>query len=291
MSQLLALLAAIGGLALAGLGVFWVGFQTVPAAYPDVSSPESPLVPAEPGEPSAGARFLPVELPAYLAEHFREVFGASSTSFTPPKISTAVIWGRGRYRFYGFMVPMRFRGFYRPGESFFRTIDLTWFGRGVLRIRESFSEGVGRRSFEGWVKGEGKGGDLDPNLQQALWREAFWAPTVLFEVPWEKVSEDRFRCPAAPFEARRHPKTGRLVSLEGELPSRADGTVPRWQAALRAWQRFHGIEIPTQVWICQRGSREAETLFVVQGVAYNLELPNDLQQAPRHLEGTREKTS
>lgn len=289
MSLVFALLAAVAGLALAGFGVFWVGFQTVPMSYPDL--------PSAPPEPTASRTPLPDGLPPALAEHFRRVFGLETVGEGLPELATAVVWGRGRYRFYGFLVPMRFRTLHRPGESFYRVLEVTWFGRGVLRIREEYANGTGSRTLEGWAKGHETGEALDETLRQSLWREALWAPTVLATAPWQSLSPQRVSFPTGGFEAALDPKTGRPASLEG---GSGGGS---WRANLGAWQRFHGIEIPTQVWLRHRQGKgaeeerstagpEADAVFVAQGVAYNLDLPQNLRLAHQALvERTRKKTS
>lgn len=292
MSVLFALLATVSGIALVGFGVFWVGFQTVPASHPDLPLPKgtSPFFP-RPGN-EGDTRALPEDLPAPLAEFFQGVFGELTDRREIPELTSAVIWGRGRYRLFGFMVPMRFRSIHRPGESFYRTIEVTWFGRPVLRVREHFADGSGSRRVEGWATAHDHGPSVSEALRQTLWREAFWAPSALLKAPWKPASARSWSFPEADFEVVFDTRSRRPTRIDGRHPAAARDAKGRWRASLTAWNRFHGIEIPTQVWVRNPGGPEPDTLFVAQGVAYHVDLPGDLRQAHRHLHrGSPERES
>jgi len=263
MSLLVGLAAAAAGLALAGLGVFWIGFQTVPVGFKSEVPEDSEEKPEE-----LERQPLPSHLPVPVGRSLHKALGE------PPKVvQSAAVRGRGRYRLYGLLVPMRFRAWYQPGKSYRRTIEVTWFGRTVLRIKESWRGGRGYRSMAGWGTGDEQGSEIDLEGLRALWSETVWFPSAFAEARWtgppdpsaEKGRQRKVtsRLDSAALAATFHGRSGRLQSLISD-----DG--PRWQALFDDWRSFHGVEIPIVVRIHRQSSTWPDVVFVVDGVDYNL---------------------
>lgn len=248
MSLLLGLALTLGGLALAGLGVFWVGFQTVGASYP---APEDPP-PELPEEP------LPDGLPPAVATYLETSLGQ------PAKRMRAVqAWGRGRLRMFGVMLaPMRFRARCEPGTSFEVTMEVMWFGRTILRVKERWAQGRGERRTTGWKQSEEAGPEVTLEALRHLWTAAAWAPGALADPElWEETDDGPPRLRPAALAAFFHRRSGRLrrfVAAEG----------PAWKADFGDWKPFHGVEIPSLVQLHPGGSGLPSAVYVVEGVLF-----------------------
>ena len=254
MSVLLGLAAAIVGLVLAGLGVFWIGFQTVPVGFTSTAA----------SNPDLERRDLPSTLPDAVKRSLHKALG------DPPRtLRSAAVRGRGRYRLYGLLVPMRFRAWYQPGKSYRRTIEVTWFGHTVLRVQDSWQGGRGHRHRSGWGSGEERGSDLDLDGLRALWTETVWAPSAFAQARWTgpentgNRQQASSRLDSAALEARFDRRSGRLKSLTAD-----DG--PPWLARFDDWRPFHGIEIPIVVRVHRKSSTWPDIVFVVDGVDYDV---------------------
>jgi hypothetical protein len=145
-------------------GPGWSGLRVRPAPFPAVArrDPTPETVP------------LPGGLAAPVERFYRQAYGERL-----PVIRTAVVSGRGWMRLAGVAVPLRFRLIHRAGESFRAYIELTAFGRPVLKVNEPFVDGR-------FVQ-EGTPGGADEAPGQAaqaatvhMWAKALtWFPAVL----------------------------------------------------------------------------------------------------------------
>lgn len=268
MELLTALALGLGALSMVGLGIAWIGFQSLASPFP------APV--GEPREPEY--RPLPESLPAPVERWLRQVFGDAGV----PVVESAVCWGRGRLRLGPVWAPVRFRTRSHPGRSFHRTLDIGWFSRPVIRSREHFAGGRGEIDVHGWVERHTEGPEVDRAQHLMLWAEALWAPSVLvldprlrwrsvdkstaqLEIPWGDETEV--------LTAHFDPKSGWLRRLAGE---RHRGTDPKrrpWRVDLRGWQELGGIQVPT-VGVARWGDEMSPYCMLhIHGVAYDLVEP------------------
>lgn len=174
-SHALRLSRRISGALAALAGLLWAGARVTPAPFP--LSPPAPAPPA--------TIPFPTGLPAPVARFFRQRYGAHI-----PVIHTVVVSGRGRMRPVGpLFLPMRFRFTHVAGQSYRHYIEVTLFGRPVLRVNEWFVDGQGSGEFPWGRVAQNPKWDQGANL--ALWFEALeWFPALLLTDPrvrWEPL--------------------------------------------------------------------------------------------------------
>lgn len=249
------------------VGLFWLGTQIPPKPF------RSHPAPTHQGEEQP----IPEGLPEVVARHFTQVLGE-----TPPRIETAVIWGRGQACVRGLWVPMRFKTWYRVGDSFYRRMELTWFRRPVLRGVEAWTgqEGI----FDLGDRSE-RGEDIDLRELMVLWAEALWMPTALVHHPhvhWEPVDDQTAKLTffqagrKGSFLAHFEPLTGRMTHLSGLSYSAESGAIEPWRLDLHEWKNFHGLLLPWRTAIATGESGTPVWYWSVDGVSYNVNVSDQL---------------
>jgi hypothetical protein len=162
-----------GGVALVGL-VGWLGFRVPPRPLPAVA--------LEGAEPATVA--LPEQLPAPVERFYRQLYGDEL-----PVIDSAVISGRGTMRVNGLTLPVRWRFTHAAAHDYRHHIEVTWFGRTVLTVHETYLDGTGRLELPFGVS---EGPAIDQGANLGLWAETIWMPAVWLtddRVRWEPVDE------------------------------------------------------------------------------------------------------
>lgn len=259
-------LIVLAGLLL-GLGIAALGF----ALYPRPFRPHP--APSARGSP---APFRP-GLPEQVRRHFAETIGEM-----PEQVRSAVVWGRGKYLIRGVWIPLRFKAWYRPGEAFYRRMELTFFRRPVLRGAEGYLRGKGTFALGGRIEG---GEEVDRSEHLALWAEAVWTPPVFVhhpEIRWESDGGSAARL-IVPFSGGVNslhvyfdPHTGRMTHFESLCRS-ADSDEPEpWRVDILAWRQEHGWLIPGEIAV-GRGAAGSPVFYMsVDGAAYNVHVEDYL---------------
>ncbi|HEX9013882.1 MAG TPA: DUF6544 family protein [Anaerolineaceae bacterium] len=248
-------------------GIITLGFLIVPRPF------RAHPAPSQAGEP---APFLP-ELPAPVRAHFAETIGEN-----PQRIQTAVIWGRGRACIRGVWVPLRFKGWYRPGEAFYRRIEVTWFMRPVLRGSESYLEERGSYALGGRPE---RGERTDESELLELWTSAIWFPSYYVHDPrarWEPVDEVTARL-VVPFGAGSEtvlahfdPLSRRMTHLTTRRYSSDAPEKEPWRVDLLAWQTYHGLLLPSQISVAWGESGSPWSYWNIDGVTFNVNVADQL---------------
>jgi hypothetical protein len=256
----LGFLIAVGGLVKLGLLLRPRPFRPHPA-------------PGQPGEP------LPLRdaLPKPVSRHFVEILGDA-----PQSVHSSVIWGRGKVHVRGTWLPMRFKAWYRPGVSFIRRTEMTWFLRPVLRGCESYIGGVGVQRVAGK---EERGPQVDQEEALALWASALWMPSTLVHpsaATWEAVDDTSARL-VFPFGGGSDsllfffdPESGRMTHVIGQRSSGRSGEKEDWRIDLLEWKTFHGQLIPCLISASWGETGSPWSYWSVDGVAYNVKVDDQL---------------
>ena len=230
--------------ALAGLlALGWLGLQVSPTPFPAIS-----------GESAAPKTLpLPSGLPAPVERFYRLTYGEHI-----PVIASAVITGRATLRPIpgGPALPARFRFIHEAGRNYRHYIEATWFGLPILRVNESYLDGVSHIELP-WQKSDG-----DPKTAQAgnlgLWAETTSMPTVFLTDPrvrWRAVDDVTalltvpFGSAHETFVVRFDPASGRPTLLES-MRYKVDHKV-LWINQLLKWATFGGVTLPsvgTAIW-------------------------------------------
>lgn len=267
----LAILIALAGLAALGFAIPPRPFRPHPA-------------PSRPGP----LRPLPADLPEPVLRYLRQTAGESL-----PGIRTAVVWGRGRASIRGVWLPLRFKAWFRAGESYYRRIEITWYQRPVLRGVDYYIGGEGVVEVGGR---ERRGPRITQSQLLSLWAGSVLTPSALAFDPrirWEPVDEVTARL-IIPFGeqsesllAHFDPETGLLTHLSGyryTLPAPdEDSEAPplpeereHWRVDVLTWRDAGGMQIPCQMALAWGEAGSPWSYSTVEGVAYNVNVSDQL---------------
>ncbi len=251
------------------LGVGWVGLQITPG----------PLPPHPEGTRDRGVIELPADLPAPAYRHFRSTLGEQ-----PPKVKTAVVWGRLRLRKGALWLPGRFKAYYVPGQEFSRQVELTWFGLPILQGSDSYLRGQGACTFGGRVE---SGERVSESRIEALWAEAVWMPSAFITAPqarWEAVDSSTARL-LVPFRDREEaltfrfdPQTGLMTEAAAVRRGGQQAMGTPWRIEYGDWQALRSLTIPTQVAVTWEGEGRPWLYATVDGVEYNVDVSGAIPQ-------------
>jgi hypothetical protein len=257
---LLAILVVLAGVMTLGLSLRPRPFRPHPA--PSHLEERAPIQPG---------------LPAPVQRHFSETLGEN-----PPRVQTAVVWGRGKAIVRGVWIHLRFKAWYRPGEAFLRRMEFTFYLRPVMRGTERYASGVG-----GFELGEevDRGPIVDHDQALALWAEAVWMPSVFVHDPrvrWEAVDAHSARL-VVPIRGGEQafmvffdPLFGCMTHLTAERLSSETNEPEPWRFDLREWKHFHGLLLPCEVTLAWGEAGSPWLYMTVDGVSYNVNVSDQV---------------
>ena len=258
---------------LAGLlALGWLGLQVKPAPFPAILN----MAAAPTTIP------LPAGLPAPVERFYRLTYGDRI-----PVITSAVITGRATIRPVpgGPTLPARFRFIHEAGRNYRHYIEATWFGLPILRVNESYLDGVSRIELP-WQKSEG-----DPNTAQAanlgMWAETTSMPAVFLSDPrvrWEPVDDGSARL-IVPFgEAHETfmvhfgPASGRPTLLESMRYKLAtDQHKTLWSNQFVQWANFGGAELPSVGTAMWQGDGKPWATFTTESIDLNTDVSQSVR--------------
>ncbi|PNY79595.1 hypothetical protein CVO96_19230 [Deinococcus koreensis] len=263
---------------LAGLGLLgWLGLQVPPRPFPSA-----------PGGVVSGTVPLPPGLPAPVERFYRQTYGE-----TLPVIRSAVISGRATLRPVagGPTFPARFRFIHEAGRNYRHYIEATWFGWPILKVNESYLDGVSTQTMP-WPLPSSVG---DPRGAQAanlgLWAESMSLPALFVTDPrvrWTAVDDQTalLRVPFGEahetFVVRFDPATGRPTLLESmRYRSGADPHKTLWLNAFLSWARLGGVTLPrtgAATWLDQG---RPWAVFTTEEIVYNADVSTYVRQTGR----------
>lgn len=250
------------------LVVGWAGLQVQPA--PPQPHPERTR--------DRGTVAVPAGLPAPVQRYFEVTAGSEV-----PHAETAVVWGRARLKLpdarRGMWFPAQWKGSYAAGRGYRRDMDLTWFGRTVLRAADVFVGGRGKVTAGGRVLGAGP--EVDQGANMTMWAEGIWMPSVLLTEPrvrWEKV-DDRTARLVFPFGdgedsvlCHFDPQSGLLAEITGLRYREPGGEHEPWRIEFTEWGEFQGLKMPAGLRVIWEEQGQPWAQFTVEGVEYNVDV-------------------
>lgn len=218
---------------------------------------------------------LPNDLPPPVARFFAAIMGQAL-----PVIESAVITGRGNLRFKGITFPSRWRFTYLAGKGYRHYIEAMVFGRPLLKVNEHYLDGHARLELPfGVVENEPK---VDMSANLSLWAESIWLPSIYITDPrvrWEPVDGATARLivpfgeTEGTFTVTFNPETGLLKHLETmRYREASDPQKIGWRNEATAWQRFHGINIPSRAAVIWLDEGTPWLTLSVEEVVYNVDV-------------------
>lgn len=262
--SILALLALVG----------WVGLRVRPAPFPAYVG-KTPRLPA----PDPAMVDLPTDLPTPVTRYYRAIMGEQV-----PVVETAVISGRGRLRIKGVTFPARFRFTHSAGQGYRHYIEVTFFGRPLMKVNEWFLDGQARMELPmGVIENEPK---IDSAANLSLWGEAVWHPAVFLTDPrvrWEAVDDQTARLivPVGgsdgqdedAFTVTFDPETGLLHSLEAmrwKEPASPEKIL--WRNEPLGWRGFNGVQVPSPAATIWADEGTPWAVWTVEEIVYNVDV-------------------
>lgn len=257
--------SALSGFAVSLAGLGWMGLRLRPAPFPAIPQPSAPLETIP----------LPMGLPVPVERFYRQLYGERV-----PMLRSAVISGRGTMRpIPGIAFPARFRFIHEAGHSYRHYFETTFFGVPVMRVNETFIDGIGRMELP-WGVAEGRQIDQGANL--SLWAEiASMLPAALLTDPrvrWEPFDDTTallvvpFGADEERFVARFDPINGQLWLLESMRYKGESGGKTLWLNHMRRWAKVGNVTVPTLISATWSDDGKPWLIFTIEDVAYNVDV-------------------
>jgi hypothetical protein len=247
------------------LSAAWLGLRVDPRRFPAFPEPT----------PDLDTGGIPEGLPAPVARFFKRIMGDQV-----PVITSAVLTGSVKLRFFGIQVPGRFRITHIAGRAYRHYIEATWFGIPAVKVNERYLDNKARLELPfGVVENELKV-NMAANL--GLWAESIWLPSIFLTDPrvrWEAIDEVTARL-VVPFEENEDsfsvtfsPHTGLVRSMEAQrYKGAADEAKTLWRNEALAWQTFHGVTIPYRASVTWMDQGIPWSVWTIEDVAYNVDV-------------------
>lgn len=269
MSQLSRVMIGLAGglVAVAGLG--WAGLQVSPSNLPPpVDAPRD-----------LGRVEIPAGLPAPVRRYFQVALGQPA-----PRIDSLVVYGRARANF-GLWLPLRYRLVHRPGYDFERYMEVTWFGRPILKAIDRYVGGVG---MTGPLGRAATGPAIDQGANLILWAEAPLMPSLWLtdsRIRWEAIDETTVRL-IFPYGQAEDELTVHFDAESGLVDrltalryrDEASGKLP-WRVDFLAWQSVNGAKLPARIAVTWEDQGAPWSYWDLEHVYWNVDISEMLATA------------
>ncbi len=225
------------------LFVVWLGLRIKPHRFPNFPGRTPELERTVP---------LPTDLPVPVARFYRTAIGEHL-----PVIDSAVMTLSGTLQFGPVKTPARMRFIHRAGYDYRHYIEVTWFGRALLRVNERYRGGKGYMQLPmGTFEDEPT---LNAAANQGLWGETLWLPSLFItdaRVRWE-AGDDPYSArlivpyphdnahPEQVFTVHFDPDSGLIDRMQTMRYRDVDSDVfTPWTLTARDWKQYNGMLIP-----------------------------------------------
>ncbi len=251
------------------LGIGWLGFQIEPDSFP----------PHPDKTQDAGAVELP-DLPEPVRQYYEAAMGTHV-----PKIESAVVLGKAKLRINGIWMPVRFKAYYLPGQAFLRYLEVTWFGKTILKVSDSYINGEGAMKIEGILNMRETGEKINRGQNLAMWGEAVFMPSVIItdaRARWEAVDDGTVRL-MVPYGEQNDsllfkfdPKTDLVSNVSARRYRGQEEEKTPWRIELTEWKNFHSVKIPVRFTVTWEDEGSPWSYWTVEGVEYNINIADNL---------------
>jgi hypothetical protein len=196
-----------------------------------------------------GSVDLPTGLPAPVERYARTIFGS-----TIPIIESALVMGRAELTLNGITFNGRYKFYHQAGKAYYHTIELTWFGRPIIKVHERYMNGQAVMALPGGrIENDPK---TNSAANQGLWAEAIWLPSIWFtdeRVQWVAVDDTTARLiiPGAAEEEQFTLTFDPVTGLNKQIKTlryreSKDAVRHRWTNTTLEWTDFKGVYVPAR---------------------------------------------
>jgi len=257
------IILTFAGSLVALVGVAWLGLQVQPRNF--LISAEKNWSPAK------------ISLPSDLPQPVKHYLQTITLDQNLPAMQSAIIWGRPWGRIGGIWLRFRHKSFYTSGQ-FYRQMEITWFGYPMMKVADSYLDGVGQQTMNGEVSATGK--EFSQAACLGMWaEEAVWMPSVLATDPrlrWEAIDETTARL-MVPCGTQHETLLFKFDAQSGLVQQISalryrdleTGKIP-WHIECLDWQPFGSVLLPARVAVIWEDEGSPWTYWLLEHVEYNV---------------------
>ncbi len=248
------------------LSIGWLGFQIEPDSFP----------PHPDKMQDSGAVEVPPDLPEPVLRYYEGAAGSQV-----PVIKSAVVWGKAKLRINGIWMPVRFKAYYLPGQAFLRYLEVTWFGKTILRVSDSYLNGQGAMKIEGLLNMRETGEKIDQGQNLAMWGEAVFMPSGFItdtRTRWTAVDNKTARL-MVPYgeqndslDFKFDPKTGLITQISALRYKGQNQEKTPWLIDITEWMTSNYVKIPSRFTVTWEDEGSPWSYWTVEDVGYNIDI-------------------
>jgi hypothetical protein len=266
MNSILTITIVLVGIVAVLLTIGWLGFQIEPESF----SPHP-----EKTKDVGSIEVLP-DIPEPVKRYYNAVSGSHV-----PEVRSAVIWGKAKLRINGIWMPVRFKAYNLPGQAFLRYLEVTWFGKTIIKVSDSYMNGEGVMKIEGLINMNETGEKIYQGQNLAMWGETVFMPSVVIadnRVRWEAVDDEAARL-VIPYGKKNDSllykfdmKTGLITNVSAQRYRGQEDKKTPWFIEFTEWKTFHSVKIPVQFAVIWKDEESPWSYWTVEGVEYNVDI-------------------
>jgi hypothetical protein len=270
MNGIFTVVISIFGIAVIFMGIIWLGFQIEPKSFS--AHPEKMK--------EAGAIIVPTNIPKPVMRYYEAAAGSHVS-----EVRSAVVWGKAKLRINGIWMPVRFKAYYLPGQAFLRYLEVTWFGKTIIKVSDSYMNGEGVMKIEGLLNMKETGEKIDQGQNLAMWGETVFIPSFVIadtRAHWEAVDNDSVRL-VVPYgeqndslDFKFDPKTGLIKQISTMRYKGQNEEKTPWQINITEWMTSHYVKIPSRYTLTWEDEGSPWSYWTVEGVEYNIDIADNL---------------
>lgn len=272
--NILTIAVVLVGIVVLILTIGWLGFQIDPDSFP----------PHPDKTKDAGT----IELPSNLPESVMWYYKAAAES-NIPEVKSAVVWGKAKLRINGIWMPVRFKAYYLPGQAFLRYLEVTWFGKTILKVSDSYINGEGVMKIEGLLNMKETGHKINQGQNLAMWGETVFMPSVVIadtRTRWEVVDDETARL-VIPYGEQNDSllykfdkKTGLISNISAQRYRGQEATKTPWLIESIEWKSYNSVKIPVRFALTWQDEGSPWSYWTVEGAEYNIDVAQILNDNP-----------
>jgi hypothetical protein len=275
MNNIFTIVIVLIGIVAVLLTIVWFGFQIEPESFSP--HPEKTK--------DAGSVEVPPDIPEPVKQYYEAAVGSHV-----PEVRSAVVWGKAKLRINGIWMPVRFKAYHLPGRAFLRYLEVTWFGKTILKVSDSYMNGEGVMKIEGLLNMKETGEKIDQGQNLAMWGETVFMPSVVIadsRARWEDVDNDSVRL-VIPYGEQNDsldfnfdPKTGLITRICAMRYKGHNEEKTPWLIDITEWMTSHYVKIPSRFSVTWEDEGSPWSYWTVEDVEYNVdvgEMINETQE-------------